>query len=300
MDETIYFYLPNFVEFVDLNLALMIRVKEHPDHYRDNLKIGAVYGVFPGQIWNGGRHSIGTSGYEDIMKYIELYDNLDIPIRFTYTNPLITGNLVYDRYCNFITKQAETGKNEILANTNELENYLRKEYPKYKFISSTTKRITDIDALNEELEKDYKLVVIDYDFNNQWEVLDKIKHPEKCEVLINPVCNPNCPLRKQHYERIGKAQLEFGGIMDPKIDTCPAQSRGIHDVMKLPTYVSWDNIEKNYIPKGFRHFKFEGRTFPQERMMDWYILYLVKDEYKEEERHWLTNAIIDGVMIERK
>ena len=56
--------------------------------------------------------------------------------------------------------------NEVLVNTELFENFMREKYPEFELVSSTTKRINNIDQLNKELEKDYKLVVIDYDFNN--------------------------------------------------------------------------------------------------------------------------------------
>ena len=55
-----------------------------------------------------------------------------------------------------------------------MENYIRENYPKYKIISSTTKRILGHDAFLEELNKDYYQVCLDYDLNHDMELLN---HP---------------------------------------------------------------------------------------------------------------------------
>jgi len=43
-----------------------------------------------------------------------------------------------------VTEICENELNEIVINSPILEDYLRDKYPKYKFISSTTKCLTDI------------------------------------------------------------------------------------------------------------------------------------------------------------
>ena len=43
-----------------------------------------------------------------------------------------------------------------------------------------------------ELEKDYHIVVLAYDLNNNWEVLEKLPHKEKIEILANACCDPHC------------------------------------------------------------------------------------------------------------
>ena len=73
-----------------------------------------------------------------------------------------------------ITRIAENGLNEIIVNVPVLEDYIRKNYPRYPLISSTVKQIEDRDALLAELEKDYKLVVLDYNWNNRFDELETV------------------------------------------------------------------------------------------------------------------------------
>lgn len=287
MDNNIYFYLPGIAGMFDVNFILIKRMMEHPDHFYDNVKIGGIFGTIPGARWNGGRMEMGWVADEDIMKIKEFHDYMKIPVRWTWTNPTLKEEDLEDDYCNRLTAGFENGINEVLVTNDLMENHIRNHYPQYPIISSTTKRITDIDMLNQELDKDYKLVVLDYDFNNNWDLLDQINKPEKCEILINPLCNPKCPYRKDHYAAIGRGQKGEPMKFNPKVDGCPAQNRLMHEIMKLPTFITREDLWDKYIPKGFRHFKIEGRNICPAKPIEWYLYYMVKPEYQHEERAWL-------------
>ena len=57
------------------------------------------------------------------------------------------------------TAFAENGFNELIVNKPFLEDYVRRNYPKFPLISSTVKQIEDYDQLMEEFKKDYKLAI---------------------------------------------------------------------------------------------------------------------------------------------
>jgi hypothetical protein len=66
--------------------------------------------------------------------------------------------------------------NEIICNSELLENYIRQHFGNnYKYISSTTKRLTNIVDQNKELQKNYHLIVLDYDHNKNYEYLQSIQ-----------------------------------------------------------------------------------------------------------------------------
>lgn len=294
MEDKIYFYLPGIADTFDVIFLILNRMAEHPDHFRDNICIGGIYGCPPSAAWNGGRYVPGYVTFADFEKAIQVYNHYGVPVRFTWTNPTLTAQDLEDEYCNQITAMAHNGLNEILVNNDMFEEFVRECYPHYPLISSTTKRITSICDLNEELSKDYKLVVLDYDFNNKWDLLQQIIHPERCEILVNPSCNPNCPRRKQHYKILGllqKQELEPGCPEDEEFSECPAYRRHLCEIKKLPTFISWESIEQDYIPMGFRHFKIEGRTIHLPYVMETFLYYLVKEEYRDGEREILYTGL---------
>ena len=108
-------------------------------------------------------------------------------MRYTYTNMFLDEEDLKDPYCNFCMKAADNGKNGVLVVSPLLEKYIRRNYPGFKVNSSTCKEIRDIGAVNEELKKDYHLVVLDYNFNNRFDELAKIEDRSRCEILVNAV-----------------------------------------------------------------------------------------------------------------
>jgi collagenase-like PrtC family protease len=265
-------------------------MKEFPEKFRDGYTVGSVYGTFPGAIWNGGRAVLGSMAHSDMEKIIKTYNSFNVPVRFTWTNSLIEEKHLNDTYCNLIMETADNGMNQVLVNREVLEDYLRANYPKFKFISSTTKRITDLGQLEKEYDKDYELVVLDYDLNHNQKVLDALQgHADKTEILVDEICFPNCPKRKQHYKDESYMQLHFekGKCFDcPNTKVKPS----FEECKKRPSFISNEEIG-GYIDKGYVNFKIVGRGLPQSMVEDSYMYYLVKDEHREFIRNKLDTTI---------
>ncbi len=280
MKDYIYWHLPGFSVFRDLNYTIIGLMKEYPKSFNENYKVGSVYGTFPGAIWNGGRTVLGFCPKNEVERTIKMYNSQHIPLRFTWTNVLIEEKHLNDTFCNLIMRMADNGENQVLVNTEILEQYLRKEYPNYKFISSTTKRITDPEKLYKELEKDYFMVVLDYDLNHNQEVLEKLKPvADRVEILVDEICFPECPKRVDHYRDESRRQLEFE-IAAPY--GCPnkQERKSFSDCMNKPAFITKEQM-KDYIDMGFRNFKLVGRGLPQDLVLDSYLYFLVKDGEEE-------------------
>jgi len=294
-EENIYFHIPGFFEFYGINIRLIELMKEHPEYFYDNIKIGSVYGSFPSAIWNGGRLFFGFCSREEMKKIINKYNSFNIPLRYTFTNSLIENKQLNDTYCNMIMELSNNGLNQVLVNNDLLENYIRNNYPKYKIISSTTKRLIDKDKIAEELNKKYELVVLDYDLNHDFEYLKTITHPEKIEILVDELCKCKCPYRKEHYENFSRMQLEFRVDSDFK---CTYVDRDIYDFNQVKTndnFISNNEIYEKYKKLGLKNFKLVGRGININFVIDSYIYYLVKEEYKKLIKIELINNINKGV-----
>ena len=277
--KTIYWHLPGFCYYRVLNQIMINLMRDYPEKFFDGYQIGSVYGTFPGAIWNGGRTVFGITSKRDMSVILHMYNSFGVPVRFTWTNSLLEEKHLNDTYCNLIMQLADNGQNQVLVNTPVLEDHIRNKYPNFKRISSTTKRIVDLQALKEELEKDYYLVVLDYDMNHNEEVLDFIKpHANKVEILVNEVCYPNCPKRTEHYIQQSKAQLEFDAHTP---FPCPNKTteRKFSECMNRPAFIS-NELIGSYIDKGFVNFKIVGRGMPAEYVKDSYLYFLVKPEHR--------------------
>lgn len=291
----INFHLPDFCGNYKMNLFIADLITEKPELFYDGVRIASSYGCFPPAAWNGGRTVTGAVRREFIDMIIKEYNSRGIPIRYTFTNPLVTEKHLPDPFCNMITRVAENGLNEIIVNVPCLEKYIREKYPAYPLISSTVKQIEDIAALNEELEKDYKLVVLDYNFNNRFDELEKIVRRDKAEILVNPYCSPHCKRRKKHYEFLGERQFEhnlqvFGNdrvALKPIPERefpCPNMSMDFYETVGYETHVSPEQIFEKYVPMGFENFKIEGRMLHPSDVLESYVYYLVKPEYRDRVR----------------
>lgn len=289
--KKVYWHLPGFCYFRLLNQVIINLMKDYPEHFRDGYRVGSVYGTFPGAIWNGGRAVFGVSCKKEIQTIINSYNSKGVPVRFTWTNSLLEEEHIYDTYCNLIMRLADNGLNQVLVNKKVLEDYIRKEYPNYKMISSTTKRITSMDDLKHELEQDYYLVVLDYDLNHNEEVLKEIEpYAGKLEILVNEICFPECKKRSEHYVQQSKMQLEYDIHTNFQ---CPnnTQKRKFAECCKRPAFISNEQIG-DYIKRGFCNFKIVGRGMPIDFVKESYLYYLVEEESRDVIRNKIDQLLL--------
>ncbi len=287
------FHIPDFYVHLNLNLNLIDEMKAHPEYFRDGAEIASCYGCFPPALWNGGRAVAGYQSYEMVEKVINAFNSRGVPIRYTFTNPTLTERDLKDPFCNRICKLAQNGFNEIIVNLPMLEEYVRKRYPKYPIISSTVKQIEDYDGLMREFEKDYKLVVLDYNWNNDFEKLDKIPQElrSRCEILVCPYCTPHCKRRGEHYRILGEAQRDSARNPLPQLGFNPLAKLGtficgnegleFSQIQDFSTFVKVDDVYGKYLEMGFCNFKIEGRAIYTGKVLESYIYYLVKPEFAD-------------------
>lgn len=129
MAREVFWHLPGFCYYRQLNYAVIVLMEKYPDCFREGYRIGSVYGTFPGAIWNGGRVVMGSAGKRDIEATLRLYNSKGVPVRFTWTNSVLEEKHLQDTYCNLIMRLADNGMNQVLVNAQVLEDYIRREWP---------------------------------------------------------------------------------------------------------------------------------------------------------------------------
>lgn len=293
MEDYIYFHLPSFTDHQKLNYLLAVAMNNDPESFYPNIKIGSIYGSFSSAIWNGGRIIAGTSNDPSfIANTYAAFNSLGIPIRHTFTNSSLRDTDVYDRYCNLIMELGNNGFNEVLVNSPILEKYIREAYPNYPIISSTTKRLTTFDAITEELSKDYKLVVLDYALNRDPNIF-MMPNKDKLEILIDAYCCNYCTRRADHYKYISDAQRDYGFLRYNSEEEAKAADdfacQFIADdfytiLMTRESVLKVEEIYGFYRELGFRNFKIEGRTNNVADVLESYVYYMVKPQYRDHVR----------------
>lgn len=277
-----YFNVPGVYDHFSLNMFFLDLMEEHPEYFYPDVKISSIFGNFHYCIWDGGRNFMRyTQATEEVMLNIkQAYEHYEIPVRFVFTNPLIEEKHLHSRFENLQLEIFHTGQNEVVVNSSLLEQYIRENYPKYKIISSTTKRLNKAEDFLNELSKDYYQVCLDYDLNKDMELLNSIPKElrGKCEFLINAICHPHCPIRKKHYALTGRAQLTY---LREKytVPECTIQDSPVHpNTMNKGNNLSNEEIDA-YNKMGYKYFKIEGRTLPSDIILMQYLYYWVKPEW---------------------
>lgn len=273
--EKINFYVPDFYNNVGLYMMLADFIEHIPQWFYDDFKISAAYGTFPNCIWNGGRSYLDRIDRDTMDRVVEELNKRGIAVRFTFTNPLLEEKHMHDIFANICLDAANNGKNEVLVNTQVMEDYVRNNFPGYKIISSTTKCIKTIEGVEEELNKDYYLVVLDSSLNKD-ERIFSLKERGRLELLVDHCCRVDCPNRMNHYNEIGKAQLEY---RDTKFK-CTNQFVSFDEIMKREHSIPRELMNQKYIPGGIKHFKLDGRTFTPDKLVDSILYFMVKPEYR--------------------
>ena len=279
----INFAISGMYENYTINSILINIFKKERQCFYDDIGFDAFFGNFQMCIWDGGRcFSVQKHAtLEKIEEIKNFYNKENIPIRFIYTNTKIEPKHCYDRFSNIVTEICENDINEIVVNSPVLEEYLRKTYPKYKFISSTTKCITKKEDLINELNKNYFRVCLDYNLNHNFKLLENLskEQKEKCEFLVNAICISACPNRKKHYDLNSLSSLSYGKIF--KLNFCNIPGNNLYPYKETKqTQIQPDEIYSYYSLNNFTHFKLEGRTFDALSHLCNCVKYLVKPEFQ--------------------
>ena len=289
-NNIIYFMLPGFCEHYKLYQNLNKFLNIYPEAKRENIKIYCYYGNIPFCTWDGGRtfyqaYPLSIEEIQDIQKY---YNNiLNSKIRLIFTNNLLKEEHLYERYNNISLKIFNNTNNEIVLNSQLLEDYIKEYYPNYALIASTTKCSNQENSRIDLNNKNYKFTCLDYNLNHNWKFLNSLtpEEKEKTEFLVNPICGPGCPQRKEHYRLNSLFSLTYGQRYS--IKSCEIFN-GSNCAVFNPAHITINEIIEKYVPAGFHYFKIEGRTWSSNEMAITLADYLIKPEYQS---FFLKNVI---------
>ena len=309
----IKFHLPETHSNASVLTALIRLRMEKPEMFRSpDIKFASVFGS-PQLPWNGGRVMSGPYDPTRTKALIRHYNSMGVPYRFTFTNPMITEEYLDDYDCNALLDFADNGLNEVIVNSPLLEEYIRKTHPRMKLTSSTCKCIRNMDDVKAELAKPYALVVLDYNFNNDFEQLEKLTSEERkrCELLSNSVCVPNCKRRLDHYKYLGELQLHYREFVEKYNRMSPEERAkngmkeweceymGLHlfSGKEFPLQIKPDDVYGKYTEMGFENFKLEGRGAHMLMLSEQFTRYFAAPERADEFRYMLNFAAINHMRM---
>lgn len=283
MKKPIYYHLPGLFEFYEFYKVFLPLFREHKEYFYDWCEIGSIYGAPGACLWGGGRVGFGDESPQNVASLMKEYD---VSARLTFSNSLLRDEHLSDKFCNKLCALFETNGNTangIIIHSDLLIKYIKDKYPGFYFVSSTTKVITEFDKFVDELKReDFRFVVPDFRLNKEIQKLENLpdKLKQKTEFLCNECCWYGCYDRRKCYENVSRKNL--GENCDDHICVSPYASRGykFSDAMKNPGFIGIDDIRNIYAPKGFSHYKIEGRSLGSAIILEFLLYYMTKPEYQ--------------------
>ena len=280
---TAHYHLPGLFEFYELYRAFLPVYREHREYFYSWCDIGSVYGSPADCLGGGGRVGFGDNDPSEVHALMQEYG---ISSRLTLSNSLIRSEHLKDRKCNSLCGVFNTDQgvqNGVIIHSDLLLDYLKKNFPGFYFVSSTTKVITDFDEFVRETDRDdFLFAVPDFRLNRCFDRLSKmnVKEKNKVEFLCNECCWFDCADRKICYENVSRKNL--GENCPDHICTSPEAGDGymFSKAMKNPGFISVDDIRNIYMPMGFSNFKIEGRGLGSALILEFILYYMTKPEYQ--------------------
>ena len=284
-----HYHLPGLFEFYDFYREFLSLYREHRDWFYDWCDIASIYGAPEGSLWGGGRTSFGKADAHEVLALMNEYG---ISARLTFSNSLLREEHLTDKKCNELCRLFENAQIPagVIVHSDLLIDYLKSKYPDLYLISSTTKVLTDFEALRSELDRpDFKYVVPDFRLNKAFDKLSTLtqEQKDKVEFLCNECCDINCHSRKACYENVSRKNLATSGEEIPDHKCTGKDGQGgykFSKAMKNPAFISIQDIQQSYLPMGVSNFKSEGRGLGSALLLEFILYYMTKPKYQLEVR----------------
>ena len=283
MDRIAQYHLPGLFEFYELYRVFLPLYCTHRDWFYPWCDIASLYGSPADCLWGGGRVGGGDVRPRDALALAQEYG---ISARLTFSNSLLQPEHLADPTCNKLCRlfaACDTPQSGVIVHSELLLDYLKRTYPSFYFVSSTTKVLTEFSQLAKETAReDFRYVVPDFRLNKDFDKLDTLTRPQKAKVefLCNECCSFGCKDRKACYEAVSRKNL---GISGPEHRcTAPDAAGGYRfsKAMENPGFIGVEDIRTRYLPRGFSHFKIEGRGLGSALILEFLLYYMTKPEHQ--------------------
>ena len=283
MDRIAQYHLPGLFEFYELYRGFLPLYCTHRDWFYPWCDIASLYGAPADCLWGGGRVGGGDVRPRDALALAQEYG---ISARLTFSNSLLQPEHLADPTCNKLCRlfaACDTPQSGVIVHSELLLDYLKRTYPSFYFVSSTTKVLTEFSQLAQETAReDFRYVVPDFRLNKAFDRLATLPQDQrdKLEFLCNECCWVGCRDRKRCYENVSRKNL--GEACPDHICTAPGAEEGYRfsKAMENPGFIGIRDIRDVYMPMGFSNFKIEGRGLGSALVLEFLLYYMTKPEYQ--------------------
>ncbi len=212
--------------------------------------------------WNGGRLN------RDVLINIKTYNNMKIPVYYTFTNYNIdlTNKKGLSLLNELDNKLDNDCKNGVIC-VNDSLNVFVKNNTSLTRVCSIIKHDIDITNIEEclkyylDLEKKYDRIVLRSEHALIPEIYENI-NLSKYEILFNEKCIYNCPIWKEHYAKVSAFNSQ-NKIANEKniedIEICPIQQDYGNTFDSLKIRENDMSYFNSLLEIGYNNFKIAGR-----------------------------------------
>ena len=296
MDRIAQYHLPGLFEFYELYRVFLPLYCTHRDWFYPWCDIASLYGAPADCLWGGGRVGGGDVRPRDALALAQEYG---ISARLTFSNSLLQPEHLADPTCNKLCRlfaACDTPQSGVIVHSELLLDYLKRTYPSFYFVSSTTKVLTEFSQLAQETAReDFRYVVPDFRLNKAFDRLATLPQDQrdKLEFLCNECCWFGCTDRRRCYENVSRRNL--GELCPEHRCTAPGAAEGYRfsKAMRNPGFIGVEDIRSTYLPMGFSQFKIEGRGLGSALVLEFLLYYLTKPEHQLQVREeiYLDNML---------
>ena len=296
MDRIAQYHLPGLFEFYELYRVFLPLYCTHRDWFYPWCDIASLYGAPADCLWGGGRVGGGDVRPRDALALAQEYG---ISARLTFSNSLLQPEHLSDPTCNKLCRlfaACDTPQSGVIVHSELLLDYLKRTYPSFYFVSSTTKVLTEFSQLAQETAReDFRYVVPDFRLNKafaQWDTLTGWQR-DKVEFLCNECCWFGCGDRKRCYEAVSRKNLGESGAEHHCAAPDAEGGYLFSKAMANPGFIGTDAIKNIYLPMGFSQFKIEGRGLGSALILEFLLYYMTKPGYQlhVREKIYLDNML---------
>jgi hypothetical protein len=277
----LHFTLANFYNGFSVNklfLELVYKYGGQSDILKDNVVFNQISGSFPFNSWNGSVNSCLVPELALNSQIVDCFNQNSLSLRLNFANMFLEDTDFFNTYNKVVLEKGDNGATVIELCNLKLYEYIKEHYPKYnKYVLSPNASILVGDEFTPEMlnvildNPDFQLVSLPGQYATE-EFLKQIKHKNKIEICVNPMCSPKCKYLNECILNENKLQYLFS--QNSVLGNCPRRYRYNNN----PNIIEIADLHK-FTQMGITHFRLET-CVPNE--LNEYFLFLVKYFIKPE------------------
>jgi hypothetical protein len=270
---TIQFTVGGGLNYNNNSCALILAKEKYPEWFFEDTEITSIFDCFPQLIWNGAVYYENQPLMQkaQMRQRVDFFNRRNISVHFTFTNSLLTREHLTDELGNWALKAFARPLNAVVINNALLEEHIRRNYPQYKIIASTTKVIRDLEQTKQAMTT-YDQVVVAPEFNRDINALKQFP-ADKAVLLVNEPCAAYCPYKTEHYNLLARVNLKQLPPAEA-VGFCPPGRRKNQNVLSRTEILFLKN------ETGITNFKIACReSLSPERAVQAYTGYLIREKH---------------------